>query len=977
MFFDVALSEKSLLGLVTQRLSALQDVCLGLPKDLSVLFDRIDLFGTPELVPIPDPTPVSLADGSAVQAQRLSLRQRFNIFAKQFDGKQLISKRVTESGLVDGTTNPTDSYSWLDLSLGVRVKTGDAQICVEYRGYHIPEWVQAILTSQGVDVEAEVKKAAHTTCVTIPIGDILGQLSTTLATALNLKVPLFASTDVIAAGMAVVPGPPLSMVIRMELDNVEADSLQEWKAFFDGVHAPNITDLGTQVGAAPGSVDWMLVIDRRLLSRLVSVVAHDFDAKHDDIELDKPAATWHPSADLVVLDGLMPKVLATGLPTLTATIDGTADDACSGLYGLVKNDVGFTAKVNLAVMVPAQNALRFYSGVSVGGVSFGDTALCAAEGFPTSLLGAFLPAFGRIGTMLVALLRWVTGAFAADPGGLTFSLSEKCHDEYGLNVCELPWISNTSIGTFNLTHATGNKTGLVLLGSVKTAPLKVDPPLKQPLTNPFVWHKPCTKVTSKDDLRAYTFVWTSASRCAFRMLNDPGDYQVVANSPYELQVYCIKPISQVPTVACRLLVATVRGVALVAIQPPPADVSWDDINKQVEVGCLPQYTAGKNWQIPKDHPAYFVVHPDLVVAKVVLAGLTRPQVVSLRADGRVVATSRPGADGLVTLSAELPEETRGAQLSVDLAGRRWRPTRFSVHATFDLWRHAGTVGLVGEFRGLAGPVGDGWWLASSQGLLRVELVNERPVVADRIPMAGISQIVMTEYGLGVAGEHGVRVVDPDSGAMLAEDLTGPVRMLARRGATLFAAHGDGVRSLSLIWAPDTRGRRRSLAIRQTGMHKVADVQSGLVAGQFLVLRRANRLDLVRLESDRTLRPARSIPLAGVSELHPAVGPKSAETVAATADHRAVLLRIDELATSRRSRAATVDLPAVPWFVGAWRLRDTLVRVGEDGRTVSVYRLLRTVDLLQPTDSIVRGDEVAVGVDDARRQTIVGAARRSV
>ena len=955
MLFEVGLSAKALVSLFGKRLYPLQEFCLEFPADGSIptaMFDRIDLKGLPTFTPMTDPNAVTLADGSTVDGHRLLLRQRFDIFMASFNKD---TYQLTHSPLTGYDPSATDDDAWLDLSIGIKVNNGNAQMCVEYKDLHVPEPVKALLGVAKIDiddVEAEVKKRVGTTCAPILISDILQELEKTLDIG-----SLFTSTDVSDAGMWVWAEEAVSIIIRIELGTVDPDSVEAWTNFHKGIDVPRITDLGAQASAAAGSIDWLLTIDRRLFARVVASMAADLDAKGSGFELYTPTGKWHPSLDLTwwvpdpqTHQPVLTKV-ATALPTLRADIPGTAADVCENFWGLVKLDVGFTAQVQMAFTVPVLNKLRFYLAVGVL-VDSGDELLCGLATFPTSLLGGLADVFEPVGAYLLSALKAMTGAVVPQ-GSTPMNLPETgtCHKEYEgyqLKVCDIPWPASTALGMFNLTHAVGIKRGLVLLGSLGVTPSS--PATLKVNAGPFAWHPSCGKpIESKDDLGAFTKVWTNVRRCDMLLLDNTGVYKALADSDYELHVWCLKPMSQLPSYPCRLLIATYRGVWLVVIEPPPPDVSMGQMSLEQELLCTPKVYPNKEWVIPKDHPQIFVVEPDLVIVDITLAGLPAKHSVDLRADGKVIASGRPGADGFVTVSAELPAEARDAQLSVRTAGRgRWaRGRRWGVVADLELWRRAGTVAVFGEYRDLAGPDDGNCWLATSHGLLHINVNADPPALIDHISMSGIRQLALTEYGLFIGGENGLQIIDPDTRAIQEHHETGPVRMLAHRGSTLLTGGNGTIRSLNLRWNRDARGRRRLLVIDEVGTYKTGEIESGLLAGQFLTVQLANRLDIYRLHLDGTLGSARSVPIRSVRGTHHVVGSTNREATVTRVGQRAVLLRVDALAQARIRRPETLELPEVPWFVGSRRTPRTLLRLRRDGLALDVFTLLRRANLLRP------------------------------
>jgi hypothetical protein len=953
MLFEMSLSQAVLVNLLARRFSPLEELCFALPSE-PPYFDRIDLHGAPTFVAVPEARTINLADGTSVYlfGVRLKVTQHFNVFAAipTFDSL----------GATTGLTSLGPFDAWLDLSLRLEVLNGNANMCIEFESLTLPPGLSSDQTKQATDAATSFIQKS---CTPVPIADLLNQLTANLPSSGSV----FQSTEVLNAGIALGPGTG-ALLIRIEVDAIDPDAQQIWTAFFQGADSPVIGSVVDQPDAAPTLVDWMVTIDRRLFTRIVSAVIADVEAgsSHDGqpghLDLSMPSVKWHPSQDLWGVDSSkfppIPKKLGDGLPTLSASIDGTAVDVCGGVFGAT--DIDFTADVTLAFAVPAQDTWRLYVGMTTDASDW-DLFKCGLNLTATISL-PLIPVIGPFGIAVGAFLAIVILSLNGGTAG-NFAFDKKCHQEYGLEVCDYPWSTASPMGTLHLTSVMGFPFGLAFLGSMFTLPPAPSNVLSWKAAPKFAWHPvSCASIEEEGVVRAEAWVETTgADICDARILNDPDAAysKVIKPGAKHISLVCTKPKSSLPQYSCRVLVATSRGLFLAIIAPPPSEISIGALKMEQQIMCMDFMTAIDtstyiDWitwpSSPVESEPIEIIPVDLalVVIDVTIAGLGAGQVAHVKAGGQVIAAGMPGPLGFASVGGVLDAQSVSAQLSVASAGRRHTApvTRPAIDANLEFWRSAGTMSVLGTIRDLIQADAESCWLATTHGILRMGVRSDPPALLEHFPAHEIHRLALTEYGLFAGGTNGLGILDRARGEVRTLHDIGPVYALARRASNLYVAGRDAIHTFHLGWTQDSRGRRRSPAVRQMNVLNAHDIRSAMFAGRFLVVASDDAIHVHEMQRDGSVGPGRSIPLLGLRQIHPAVGADTHETIVAIFKDRAVLMRLDSFTHAGQHKMETLHLPRLPWFVGSRRMKDWLVRQKPKESVVDVFKLLQRVDLVR-------------------------------
>jgi hypothetical protein len=954
MLFEMSLSQAALVNLFGRRFSPLEELCFGLTTE-SLYFNRIDLHGSPTFAAVPEARIITLSDGSSMYLYgvRLRVSQQFDIYG---------ALPVVKSGVTDAVISVGPASGWLAVSVRLEIANGNASLCTEFESLTLPP---PPLVSSELAQNAKKAAAAFITksCTPVPIGDLLNQLTTTLPGGSSV----FESTDVLNAGLTLVPGTG-SLLIRVEVDAIDPDAPERWKTFFAGTDSPVVGAVMVDPNTPPTPIDWMVTIDRRLFTRIVShMIANveagsNHDGKPGHLDLAKPSIKWHASQALWGTEWYgvvgVPKKLSDGLPTLSTQIEGTAVDVCGGVFGAT--DIDFTADVTVAFAVPAQDTFRVYLGVTTDASDW-DLFKCGVN-LAATFSAPLIPVIGPFGVVAGAFLAFMILSLNGGTTG-NFAFDKTCHKEYGLDACDYPWAAATPMGTLHLTSIMGLPTGLAFLGTLFASPSAGSKVLSWKTAPKFAWHPiSCAPIEHETDYRAEAWVEiTGATICDARILDDPDEayYLVIEAGARHISLFCAKPASSLPQYFCRVLAATTRGVFLAKIPPPSPDVPLAAVKQEQQIMCMDFMTAVDNshyidwikWPTtPADSEPLEIIPADLslVLIDVTVAGLGAGEVAHLQADGHVVASGMPGPLGFASLLGALDADAVSAQLSVVSAGPRHATpvTRPAVDAYLEFWRSVGTTGVMGRIRDLNRADGESCWLATTYGLLRLGLRNDAPALLDHIPASGIHRLAFTEYGLFTGGATGLGILDPERGDVRTLHDLGPVYALARRGSVLYSVGKDAIRTFSLRWKQDSRGRRRSLVVLQISTFNTHDVRSATLAGRFLVTASDDAINVYEVQRDGGIGPGRSIPLHGLRDIHSVAGADMHDAIVAVFKDRSALIRLDSLVDDRQHKLETLDLPRLPWLVASRRIRNWLVRQRSNESAIDVFKLIRRVDLVR-------------------------------
>ncbi|HYU66593.1 MAG TPA: hypothetical protein VEK09_07545, partial [Jatrophihabitantaceae bacterium] len=685
MLFDMIFSYSTLATIFDRRLSLLEEICLPLPPAgtplTGPLFDRLVRSGEPEIVEMPEPHPVTLGDGSTttVDGVRLHITQKVDVFVAL----------LNEAGL---TKVQVPGGASLILSMSMRVADGNAQMCVTYEDVTLPDGVPQDLVDFARDT---LPSLVGTTCVPIPVGDMLSELVAELPIQGGA---VFDSTDVLNAGLAPAPGAPLSLTIHIEMDTVDPDAAQRWADFHRGIDVPHIVTLAEAAGVATDSAGWALTVDKRLFDRIFRSMVPAIEeasyhtAQPGHLDLYTPTTRWSPSRDLwgyqqksttfpFMIDK---KLVATGLPTLLVTINGTAVDACPGLLGRV--NIAFTVDLALAFAIPQPDMLRLYVKVHTD-IDDSDEFWCIFNLAVT--FSAYFAVLGVFGVMIGTFVAIVVASMAAESAG-KIPLSQTCYTQDFLQVCDMPWRTQSPLGQLHLAGATGVPAGLVLVGSLVPATPGYRAPLAVKVVWPFTWLPPmgsCDPISGPDDLYCEARIATGARVCDVRVLDHTDAYAAdFTPGNTGIVIRCLMPGSQAPTDPCPLLIATTQGLALFSVPPPPpvTDEVIAAAKVAQQIGCR-DIREGRSFRRDPDP-----VEIDLALVSAVLGGLERGQRFQLRADDRLIASGLAGRLGVATASAVLTADSRAAELSIVVEGHRPATRRVdggaSGRATLELWR---------------------------------------------------------------------------------------------------------------------------------------------------------------------------------------------------------------------------------------------------------------------------------------------------
>jgi len=260
-------------------------------------------------------------------------------------------------------------------------------------------------------------------------------------------------------------------------------------------------------------------------------------------------------------------------------------------------------------------------------------------------------------------------------------------------------------------------------------------------------------------------------------------------------------------------------------------------------------------------------------------------------------------------------------------------------------------------RDVTDPNAGRWWLATSHALLRVDMLHDHPVLSRHLPMSGLRAVAATAFGVLAGGDAGLDILHPDTCAVLGHLDAGPVLTLAARGSSVFIATGDAIRTFRLQWVPDARGRRRIPVLDEVASYRAVGARSWVLVGRHLVVARDSELAVYEHRADGALTAAGTIALPGVHGIGRIPGADRDAAVVALVQDRAVLVRVDSLVDSVGRRPETLDLPEIPWYVGARRAGDVLVRPNPEQGTLDTFTLLDRVDLAR-RDALLGGASAA-------------------
>jgi hypothetical protein len=934
MIFEFGLSQPVVINLFKSTLSKLEQLCASSLSE-SWYFDRVNLIESPTLTKTPHKGDVTLSDGSTVSAYGVLVTQPFEV----------VITSLTTNGSGGTALAPMSVPGSVRLRVGMEVLNGDARLCIDLDDLapSISDIANVLKSGDPQKIEEfhqKITDAVHR-CIPLRIPDLLSNLNDRLLEKLPSGGSLFKSTEVVNAGLALGPYPDRALLIRVEVEAADADANAAWTAFYAG-----------SASAAPSPPnDWSMTLDRRLFGRMVSALLASIEAKASHLDFGTPSSHWSAKGAVVGFEGLMPKVVAKNVPTLTSTFEGKAVGACDSFGGLVEADLDFTADLVLAfAMAPkAAPSLRFYARIAVD-VSFGEQFACGVLNLSVPLVSLFGP-FGLALAVFLAAVLAALGGFSGP--GLPAS-TEDCHGEYGVEVCDVLWTPMpTPMGVFYLSAVEGVARGLVLMGPVPapapSAPVKFDSK-----SSGFKWVPPyCAPIKGEADVQAEAKVYVfGPTVCDVRIVDDDENAYKRKFTPggHTIEVTCTKPASQVPSYPCRLLVATTRGLHIIEVPAPSGTVDWDLMTAIQGIHCMDdirQHVHWTKWPYPDDTE---IIHPDLalIVVDVVVAGLGSGESVHLQADGQAIAAGMPGPLGFASVSGALDAPSVSAALSLAPSVRSEAApmTRGAIDARLEFWRHAGSIGAIGSVHDVVGPAAGMCWLATTHGLLRVGLAEAAPVLIERIPVRGIHRLALTPYGLLAGGDDGLAMLDPDTGEMEALSDIGPVRLLARRGSVLHVVGGDALHTFNLVARQDRRGRLWSLRLDPVGTREVRDVRSAVLAGPYLLLQSEDAIGAQEVRGDGSLGALRSIPSRGIRAVHQAAGPDTREAFVAEFDGRVALMRIGSAADSPDLKLEALDLPGLPWFVGSRRASGCLLRTSPDRSRVDVFKLDERVDLMR-------------------------------
>jgi hypothetical protein len=945
MIFEFGLSQTVVINLFKNAVLKLEQVCARALSD-TLYFDRIELKAPPTATRSPNKDhDVVLSDGTQLTVHSVVVTQHFDVvFA-------ILTPQVGGSTGLGPVTVPAS----VELGVTMDVFNGDARLCIKLRKTDpdLSDIAKLFASNEDVQNLEQFKKTledAINRCIPLRIPDLFGNLSDMLSEKLPFSNPLFKSTDVVNAGLILGPFPNKALLIRVEVEAADADMKDAWTAFFDG----------SALAAPSPPIDWSMTIDRRLFGRLVSAVFSHIEATASHLEFETPSSHWYASHDLYGSAGpLNSKLVAKGLPTLTSSIEGKAVGVCEfTVFGqkVAETDLDFTIDLALAFAAPAADTLRFYALMGVD-VSDWEKFKCAV----LSLMTPFVSLVGPFGVGVAVIVAGVAVALGGSSGVVLPPATQTCHEEYGIEVCEVPWMPmSTPMGVLHLASIVGIAQGLVFMGPMATVQATAAAKLVCDSSG-FAWRfLYCAPIESEADVQAKALVNVKGPTvCDARILDDPqAAYgRKFTAGTHSIELFCTKPASQLPSYPCRLLVATTRGLCLLDVSAPPSEVPWESLKNQQKIFCMDDVRQHVHWtKWPGPDPDHIeIIHPDLalVLIDVTVAGLGAGEWVQLQADGQAIAAGMPGPLGFASVSGALDAESVSAELSLVSTGKSHAApvTPPAIDAKLEFWRHAGLIGVIGSVHDVVGPAAGICWLATTRGLLRADLTQAVPVLIEQDPARGIHRLALTPYGLVTGGDDGLAIVDLDTGDMEALSDAGPVRLLARRGNVLHVVGGTTVQTFNLVARLDRRGRRWSLKLDPVASREVREVRSGVLAGRFLILQSEDEIGAHEIGRDGSLGAFRSIPSRSIRAVHAAFGSDTREAFVAEFDGRVALMRIHSATDSPDSKLETLDLPRLPWFVESRRTSNCLLRTRPDKSGVDVFKLNQRVDLMRREASI--------------------------
>jgi hypothetical protein len=389
---------------------------------------------------------------------------------------------------------------------------------------------------------------------------------------------------------------------------------------------------------------------------------------------------------------------------------------------------------------------------------------------------------------------------------------------------------------------------------------------------------------------------------------------------------------------CDLLLTTTAGVRLVRIPPPPL-LTQEDVNRMADLmlamlaTCNIAKTSLKDWD--KIHPAWLDdPYPGELNQKyweIEVTGLDAGRTVLLvDAVGEQVITARAVADTPVRLSilqsglsGELSLQLDGGGLMLD-AAQADQPTLSGLDFRQQTAWTAATMALEGLCRHVlrASTVPDADVLAVLDGgVVAFSLANPfSPIRLSSWGVDGLNGACIVRGQLVAFGVDGFAMLNPDQRPLLACASGLPVLDVVSSGDVLYALTAEAL---------EVRSARLCLVAR-------IEVEGGRclsLSGRRLLI--GGRDGVTGYDTSEPYRPRRDT-AGGDLDIVGLVTPPAApagSTVALLADGSAALLRVgpnrvEQIGTYRRA----------PWFADAVRLRNRLVQIAPDRRSLVVSAL---------------------------------------